>query len=489
MEVKVSENGFKIESAEVIGILAYGADAEKLSLEPLSGNVLDFCRRAAVNVGFNAKKGSSIKIPVDFGSAKFVIICGIGKKDSETMDHIREASFKAVREAASVECKSVVLFAEGAENIDISRAAAEGAVLGTYRFDKYITRENDEKFKAPETITIIGGNQKGAAEGTILGESQCYTRNIANEPANEVSPQVLAAKAVKLADELGLECEVWNEEKILKEKMGAFHAVGRGSANPPRFIHLTYTPKGECKGHIAFVGKGLTFDSGGLDIKPAEYMLTMKGDKSGACAVLGAVRAAALMKLPWKVTVIIAAAENMPGGSSYRPDDILRARNGKTIEVNNTDAEGRLTLADALSFASELKPDMIIDIATLTGACAVALGSSTAGLFTNNDKAGERVLAAGRACGERFWKLPMNDPNLRELVKSPFADVINSAGRYGGAITAAMFLEEFVGKDIPWVHLDMAASDFIEKPYSYYAKGASGFGARTLATLLMDVKG
>jgi leucyl aminopeptidase len=489
MEVKVSENGFKIESAEVIGVLAYEAEAEKISIEPLSGKVLDFCRCAAANAGFRAKEGTSVKIPVDFGSAKFVVICGIGKKDSESTDHIREASFKAVREAASAGCKTVALFVPEAKDKTISRAAAEGAVLGTYRFDKYITREEHDRFKAPETVTIIDGNSDGVVEGTILGESQCFTRDIANEPANAVSPQVLAAKAVKLADELGLDCEIWDEERIQKEKMGAFYAVGRGSANPPRFIHLTYTPKGECKGHVAFVGKGLTFDSGGLDIKPAEYMLTMKGDKSGACAVLGAIRAAALLKLPWKVTAIIAAAENMPGGSSYRPDDILCARNGKTIEVNNTDAEGRLTLADALCFASELKPDMIVDIATLTGACAVALGSSTVGLFTNNDEAGEKVLAAGKKCGERFWKLPMNDPNLRKLVKSPFADVINSAGRYGGAITAAMFLEEFVGKDIPWVHLDMAASDFIDKPYSYYAKGASGFGARTLASLLMDVKG
>ena len=238
-------------------------------------------------------------------------------------------------------------------------------------------------------------------------------------------------------------------------------------------------------GHVALVGKGLTFDSGGLDIKPADYMTTMKGDKSGACAVLGAVKAAALLKLPWKVTVIIAAAENMPGGNAYRPDDILRARNGKTIEVNNTDAEGRLTLADALSFASELKPDKIIDIATLTGACAVALGTNTGGLFTNNDLFGDQVLAAAKMSGERLWKLPMDDPTLKKAIKSPVADLVNSGGRYGGAITAAMFLEAFVDKNIPWVHLDIAAADFIKEQRSYYAKGASGFGTRTLATLLM----
>ncbi len=307
----------------------------------------------------------------------------------------------------------------------------------------------------------------------------------ANEPGNVITPVTLAKKAESLARELGLECEIWDEERIVKEKMCAYHAVAKGSSNPPRFITLTWSPEGICRGHVALVGKGLTFDSGGLDIKPADYMTTMKGDKSGACAVLGAVKAAARLKLPWKVTVIIAAAENMPGGNAYRPDDILRARNGKTIEVNNTDAEGRLTLADALSFASELKPDKIIDIATLTGACAVALGTNTGGLFTNNDLFGDEVLAAAKMSGERLWKLPMDDPTLKKAIKSPVADLVNSGGRYGGAITAAMFLEAFVDKDIPWVHLDIAAADFIKEQRSYYAKGASGFGTRTLATLLM----
>ena len=318
-----------------------------------------------------------------------------------------------------------------------------------------------------------------------MSEAQCYTRDIANEPGNVVTPEVLAEKAVSLAKDFDLKCEIWNEEKILKEKMGAFYAVAKGSANPPRFIVLTWSPKGECRGHIALVGKGLTFDSGGLSIKPADYMTTMKGDKSGACAVLGAVRAVAQLELPWKVTAIIAAAENMPGGNAYRPDDILRARNGKTIEVNNTDAEGRLTLADALSFASELKPDKIIDIATLTGACAVALGTNTGGLFTNNDAFGEEVLRAAEITGERLWKLPMDDQTLRKAIKSPVADLVNSGGRYGGAITAAMFLEAFVDKDIPWVHLDIAAADFIKEERCYYVKGASGFGTRTLATLIM----
>lgn len=266
--------------------------------------------------------------------------------------------------------------------------------------------------------------------------------------------------------------------------MGAFYAVGQGSANPPRFIRLTWDPPG-ASGHTVLIGKGITFDSGGLNIKPGDSMTTMKGDKSGACAVLGAVRAAALLGIGRKITAIIAAAENMPCGSSYRPDDILRARNGKTIEINNTDAEGRLTLADALAFASELKPDEIVDVATLTGACAVALGSTTVGLFSNDDALAGKLLAASERSGERLWRMPLTDRNLRRQLKSPAADVVNCGSRYGGAITAAMFLEEFVEKGIPWAHIDIASADFVKEPYGYYVKGASGFGTRTLAALLM----
>lgn len=485
MNINKCEKGFDQERFQLIGILTEEASPELLCLEPLAGEMLEFCRRAVINDNFKAKAGSTIKIPVMHGSVKYVVIHGLGIDKNLLQENIREGSFVILSTSAAKRCSSVLIAMPGAEERINSRSAAEGAVLGCYRFDKYLSQEEDETLISPDNVYIAEANIEGLAEGKILGEAQCYTRDIANEPGNVITPVALAEKAALLAQELGLDCEIWNEDRIEKERMSAFHAVGRGSANPPRFITLTWTPEGECRGHIALVGKGLTFDSGGLDIKPAEYMTTMKGDKSGACAVLGAVRAVAQLKLPWKVTVIIAAAENMPGGNAYRPDDILRARNGKTIEVNNTDAEGRLTLADALSFASELKPDKIIDIATLTGACAVALGTNTGGLFTNNDTFGEEVLSAARMAGERFWKLPMDDPTLKIAIKSPVADLVNSGGRYGGAITAAMFLEAFVDKDIPWVHLDIAAADFIKEQRSYYAKGASGFGARTLATLIM----
>ena len=485
LNINKGEKGFDQESVQLIGILAEEAASELLCLEPLAGEMLEFCRRAVINGNFKAKAGSTIKIPVMHGSVKYVVVHGLGNDKNSLQENIREGSFMVLRTAAAKRCSSVLLCMPEAEDRINSRSAAEGSVLGCYSFDKYLTQEEDEKLVSPELVNVPGADPAGLEEGKILGEAQCYTRDIANEPGNVITPVTLAKKAESLARELGLECEIWDEERIVKEKMCAYHAVAKGSSNPPRFITLTWSPEGICRGHVALVGKGLTFDSGGLDIKPADYMTTMKGDKSGACAVLGAVKAAARLKLPWKVTVIIAAAENMPGGNAYRPDDILRARNGKTIEVNNTDAEGRLTLADALSFASELKPDKIIDIATLTGACAVALGTNTGGLFTNNDLFGDEVLAAAKMSGERLWKLPMDDPTLKKAIKSPVADLVNSGGRYGGAITAAMFLEAFVDKDIPWVHLDIAAADFIKEQRSYYAKGASGFGTRTLATLLM----
>lgn len=486
MYIKIQDENFNAESLPVIAILAAEGEPEAVSLDPLRGEMRDFCRRVVINEGFRGKAGKLLVVPVADKTVRFAVIAGLGPEDKLTPERVRVAAFSAARAAASRGCAELSLTMPKAGDADRSRAAAEGCALASYRFDKYLARDEKDRFAAIEAVTVFDGCEKALEEGRILGESQCWTRDLANEPGCVINPEVFAAKAQELAAELGLACEIWDEKRIADENMGAYAAVAAGSANPPRFIHLTYEPE-NAKGHIALVGKGLTFDSGGLDIKPSEFMLTMKGDKSGACAVLGAIRAAALMKLPWKVTAIVAAAENMPGGSAYRPDDILRARNGKTIEVNNTDAEGRLTLADALCYASELKPDMIVDIATLTGACAVALGSTTAGLFTNNDEFGDKVLKASAASGERLWKLPMDDPNLREKIKSPFADLVNSGGRYGGAITAAMFLEAFVDKDIPWVHLDIASADFASSPYAYYVKGATGFGMRTLAELVREL--
>ena len=479
MEIKRADTNFELCNYEAAAFVTY---CDEITLGSLCEGKAQEVKKALAGLNFTGKAGTVAKVTVNCKSVKFIIVAGAGKKTcANRLDHVRTAAYNAVRKAAEYGCKSVALTLADTE-AEYSRAAAEGAVLAGYRFDKYLTDKEDDRFVVPE-VTFVNADEAALHEGQILAEAQNFARGIANEPANKIAPADLAEIALKLADEYGLTCEIWDEKKIAEERMGAFLAVGSGSANPPRFIKLQYAPK-EAKKHIVLVGKGLTFDSGGLDIKPENFMLTMKGDKTGACTVLGAIRAAALMKLPVKVTVIICAAENMPSGSAFRPDDILTARNGKTIEIINTDAEGRVTLADALCAASEQKPDMIVDIATLTGACAVALGSSTAGIFSNNDEAAEKVLTAGKRAGESLWRLPITDKNLRDSIHGPYADVVNCGERYGGAITAAMFLEEFVADEIPWVHIDIAGADFISKPWGYYCKGMTAFGTRTLINLL-----
>ncbi|MEG1913218.1 MAG: leucyl aminopeptidase [Cloacibacillus sp.] len=487
MSITIQPENFNAETLPIIGIIVEEAEPEQIALDPLRGEMRDFCRKVIVNHGYKGEAGSSLVIPLADKNVKYVIAAGTGSDASETEERIREAAFKIARAAAEKGISAFSVTMPKASCPARSRAAAEGAALASSRFVKYKAKDEKDKFTEASDIIFIDADAAALEEGRSIAGAQLFARALANEPGNAVNPVTLAERAAALAQKHGMSCEIWDEERIQKAKMGLFYAVGRGSKNPPRFVVLSYEPEGAAKGHVALVGKGITFDSGGLDIKPADFMTTMKGDKTGACVVLGAIGAVAEMKLPWKVTAIIAAAENMPGGDAYRPDDILTSRNGKTVEINNTDAEGRLTLADALAYATELAPDMIIDIATLTGACAVALGATTAGLFTNNDAFGDKLLAASAASGERFWKMPMNDPSLRKQLKSPFADLVNCGSRYGGAITAAMFLEAFVSKDIPWAHLDIAAADFVKKPYSYYVDGASGFGARTLVRLIKEL--
>jgi leucyl aminopeptidase len=320
---------------------------------------------------------------------------------------------------------------------------------------------------------------------------------LVNTPPNEINPETFAKIAQDLANEYGFEIEVKDPQWVEKEMPGLW-AVGKGSSTKPRFIHIKYKPQGEAKKKLAFVGKGLTFDSGGLNIKPEQFMRTMKMDKSGACAVLGIFKALGELKkaglAPQNVEIhgFVGAAENMPDGNSYRPDDIIRMRNGKTVEVGNTDAEGRITLGDVLTYASEQQPDKIVDMATLTGACVVALGEYTAGIFGNNQEFIDQYLKHSKETGERMWQLPMDDELLREHIKSPVADISNiGSTRYGGAITAAMFLEEFIGekdgKKIPWVHIDIAGPAWANKPYKWNPqKGGTGFGVRTALSFIFE---
>ena len=301
MVVRTQDENFNAESLPAIGIVLQQGDPESLSLDPLRGEMRDFCRRVVVNEKFRAEAGSSLVIPLADKNVRCVVLAGTGSEEESTAEAVREAAFRVTRAAASKGLTSLSITMARPQDERRACAAAEGAVLAGYRFGKYLEKDEKDRFAAPETVVIVDGCEKGIACGEIMAEAQCWTRDIANEPGNVINPVTLAAKAAALADELGLSCEIWNEERIQRENMGAYYAVARGSANPPRFIHLTYEPKEAAKGHIVLVGKGLTFDSGGLDIKPADFMTTMKGDKSGACAVLGALRAAAnLQQTPGK---------------------------------------------------------------------------------------------------------------------------------------------------------------------------------------------
>jgi len=327
--------------------------------------------------------------------------------------------------------------------------------------------------------------RRGVERGRILAEAANFARDLANEPANQMTPSALAEQAAAVARESGLECQVLEREQAQELGMGAFLGVAQGSRQPPKFIVLHYRGAGPDVTALGLVGKGITFDSGGISIKPAAGMEEMKGDMSGGAAVIAAMRAIAQLKLHVNVTAIVPATENMPGGNAIKPGDVLRAMSGKTIEVINTDAEGRLVLADGLSYARHLKLSPIIDVATLTGAISIALGNVAMGCMTNDQPLCDRIVQAGRAAGEKIWQLPLYE-EYREQIKSEVADIKNTGGRQAGAITAAFFLKEFVG-DTPWVHLDMAGVDFYDKEKGALVKGASGMPVRTLVNLVLSL--
>lgn len=456
----------------------------------------ELVKELAARKDFTGKKGSLLRVPLFGGAIRNLYLAGLGKAKDCRSALVRDMLAYALRtagrqrnETALVPSAHLCGGSSGAfeENgLSCSAVLAEAVGLCGYAFDKYKKKEEDDKGFSLREVAVAELVEKDSAEGLKFAAAQIATRELANEPGNVINPPVLAERAEALAKEAGLECEIWDEKRLEQERMGALLAVGRGSATPPRLIRLSYVP-GKAKKKIVFVGKGLTFDSGGLDIKPADFMTTMKGDKSGGCNVLGIMKGVAALAPEVEVHGLIAAAENMPSGTAYRPDDIVRARNGRTVEINNTDAEGRLALADALCLASEMKPDAIIDMATLTGACVVALGKWMAGLFSRDDALAEALLASAKRRGERFWRLPAEDEKIEEGTKSPFADLINSGGRYGGATFATIFLSNFVDKDIPWAHLDIAGVDFMDKEWGVCAKGATGIGVRTCLDYLTNL--
>jgi leucyl aminopeptidase len=423
--------------------------------------------------------------------AERLLLVGCGEKARFDAAAMRRAGGVMVRSlkpkgitAAAIRLKGNTLSPE------MLSALAEGAILGDFEPDRYKTEKKDgaKPFESlvvsiPEETAAMG---EALRRGRIVGEAQNYTRSLVNEPGNLLTPLKLAAQARELAAECGLECEILDEHRMRQLGFGALLGVAMGSAEPPVMIVLKYTPANGPAGsdHLALIGKGVTFDTGGISIKPSDGMEKMKYDMAGAAAVLGAMRAIAALQPAVAVTALAPCVENMPGHKAQRPGDIVTSYQGKTVEVLNTDAEGRLILADALTYAARQGCTHLVNAATLTGAIAVALGSVYAGVFSNDGKLQQRVLEAGRAAGERLWPFPM-DEDYKELLKSAFADVANIGGRWGGSISAAKFLEEFVeGK--PWVHLDIAGTAWLDEAKPFLAKGPTGLPVRTFVRLATD---
>jgi leucyl aminopeptidase len=449
---------------------------------------------------FRGKRGDSLLLWAGAGSpAPRVLLVGLGDESQLDGQGAREAAATAVAAATARGAQAVALLAPPTRRLRLPalvQALVEGAVLAGYRFDRYRSAGDEPRRRvgafavAIERAPDLRAARAAAAAGAVLAESQNLARDLSNEPPNALPPVALARTAARMAKEVGLRCRVLDVAELRRRKMGALLAVAGGSANPPQVIVLEHGAPGprargaRRRAPICLVGKGVTFDSGGLSLKPTTSMVSMKHDMSGGAAVIGALRACALLKLPLHVVGIVGAVENMPSGTAYRPDDILTSMSGKTIEIGNTDAEGRLVLADMLHFAkTAYRPAALIDIATLTGACSVALGSWAAAVLSNHERLSELVRRAGDLAGERFWPLPLWDVH-REHMRSRVADVRQVAGRDGGTITAAAFLWHFAGSDVPWAHLDIASTANVERSSALQTSGATGFGVRTLVELL-----
>jgi leucyl aminopeptidase len=432
--------------------------------------------------GFEGKAGEACAVPADDGST--VVALGMGNPDQVSAETFRRACAAFAR-AAWNDASAAIAVLDAAGELDkgvAAEALAEGAVLSAYRFTKY---KNEAKPSKLESLVVVGRGAKvqtGADRGARIAAAVSLARDLVNEPAGAMTPTRLAEVAIEVAEREGLAVTVLDEVEIASEGLGGLQGVAQGSDQPPRLIELVYDPPG-ARSTVALVGKGITFDSGGLSLKTADGMETMKTDMSGAAAVLATMSVLPALGPKVKVIGILPTTENMPSGTAIKPGDVLKIRNGKTVEVLNTDAEGRLVLADGLSLAVEAGVDAIVDLATLTGACMVALGRTIAGLMGNNDAWSEQVSAAADRAGEKVWPLPLPD-EYRKKIDSEVADIKNTGGdRYGGALTAGLFLEEFVG-DVPWVHLDIAGPARSEEDDAYTPKGASGFGVRTLVELL-----
>jgi leucyl aminopeptidase len=422
--------------------------------------------------------------------AKRLLLAGAGPREKFTPAELRRVAGAALRHLKQKSLRSITLLLEPdyASATHVA-AAVEGAILGDYETDRHKAGKKDAQPVDRFTVAVPGGGpelETALARGRAIAEGQNLARELVNEPGNRLTPTLLAGAARQMAAANGLEFEVLDRDRMQQLGMGSLLGVAKGSAEPPALILLHYRPSSAADGapHLGLVGKGVTFDSGGISIKPADGMEKMKYDMAGGAAMIGAMRALAQLKPSIPVTAVIPAVENMPGSRAQRPGDIVTSLSGMTIEVINTDAEGRLILADALTYARRLGCTHLVDAATLTGSIVVALGHVNIGAFSSDDRLMERVLEAARAAGEKVWRMPL-DEDYKEQLKSAFADLANTGGRPGGAITAALFLKEFAG-ETPWVHLDIAGMAWLDEAKPYMAKGPSGVAVRTFVNLAMN---
>ena len=422
-------------------------------------------------------------------AARRVLLIGLGRREQATTDRLRELAAVVVQRVVDLKLTHyAMLLPQHAElpAAEIAQALVEGSTLGAYRFDRYKSDIKADDRVMLETLTLLAEDDAattGAQLGAVVARGAVLARDLGNRPANDLNPEGLAVAARDIATRFGMRVTVLGKAELLDQGFGGILAVGGGSANEPRFIVLEHGTAAAATPTICLVGKGITFDTGGISIKPADSMDLMKMDMGGAAAVLGTMHAVGELNLPLHVVALVAAAENMPSSTAYRPGDIVTTLGGKTIEVSNTVAEGRIVLAHALWYAQRSQPAAVIDLATLTGAVIVALGPHAIGVMGNDDALAARITRAGERAGERAWQLPLWEP-YKEMVKSDIADVKNSAGRAGAAITAGAFLANFAGT-APWAHLDIASTAWTDaKPKAYTPKGATGVGVRLLVELL-----
>jgi leucyl aminopeptidase len=445
---------------------------------------------------FLAKEGETLFVYSNSKKPSRLFIVGLGDSKKITIEKIRRATATAAKKAKALKVASAVFDVSEFESVgsfsgeEIAVAISEASLLSLYKYDKYISKEKNGKKLSTITLCTTSSNAKsirnGIHVGQIIAEATIHARNLTNAPGSEIYPETLAKETIRIGKKAGFSVTVFNGKKIAQLGMGGVIGVSKGSEKEPRFITLEYGKHYKKNGTIALVGKGVTFDSGGISIKPSSGMAEMKMDMGGAAAVIGTFDAISRLKIKKHIIGLIPSVENMLSGSAVKPGDIIRHYNGKTSEVDNTDAEGRLILADALSYAATFKPNVVIDLATLTGACVVALGHFASGMMGNDQQIMDALSTAGNKTYDRVWQLPMYD-EYEKLIKSDVADVKNVGGKWAGAITAGWFLKKFIG-DYKWVHLDIAGTVILEENQDYTCRGGSGAGVRLLIEFLKNWK-